>query len=67
MAKAISPVLLFFILTAVGLDKFHMRVFLAIMVRALGNRGSELHETMVFIYTQNQWSRMTDSWCCVVQ
>mmetsp|Transcript_34714 Transcript_34714/g.87075 ORF Transcript_34714/g.87075 Transcript_34714/m.87075 type:complete len:339 (-) Transcript_34714:190-1206(-) len=50
MAKAISPVLLFFILTAVGLDKFHMRVFLAIMVIVFGAAFAayaEVHFTWV--------------------
>ena len=33
IAKAVSPVCLFFILTGTGLDKFHLNVFLAVMVR----------------------------------
>lgn len=36
MAKAISPVCLFFILTSTGLDKFHLNVFAAVLVRYHG-------------------------------
>ena len=36
MVKAISPVCLFFILTGLGLDKFHLNVFLAVIVIVAG-------------------------------
>lgn len=48
MTKALSPVCLFFILWITGLDRFHMKVFLSILVivvgtRRCGVRGSALH------------------------
>ena len=50
MAKAISPVCLFFILTGTGLDRFHLNVFLAVMVIVVGAvicAGNEVHFTWI--------------------
>ena len=52
MAKALSPVALFFVLTATGLDRFHMSVFISIMVIVFGAAVAayaEVHFTWIGI------------------
>lgn len=57
IVKAISPVCLFFILTGLGLDKFHRNVFLSVMVRSFsvywiweGYPVSSHHRTFPLLY-----------------
>ena len=52
MAKALSPVALFFVLTITGLDRFHMSVFISVMVIVFGAAVAayaEVHFTWIGI------------------